>query len=500
MICRLIGHDFVNEVQTVVQVFFPGEKFQCWGGNEAAVCDGFVTQGEHPYTCGNTGLIITTEMTKTAAIAQVHQNDTILAEHSMPTIDLPAHLSPRRVLMLAIYHTLQTIKPTNTPWGALTGIRPSKMVREWLQNGYSDKTVLATMQDPFCCTPEKAHLALEVAKAEQALTTRIYETTTNPIAIYISIPFCPTRCLYCSFNTAQSYANRDIHANYISAIIHECKTQAARLRELGGRVSSIYIGGGTPTVLSDYLLEKLLDTVRTIFIEHPVEFTIEAGRPDSLTQSNLRIMHCYGANRIAVNPQTLNDNTLQTIGRNHTAASFFRAFHQARDTGFDCINTDIIAALPSETPDDMRRTMEGLAPLSPENITVHTLARKRASRLNESIKDACNCSNTQNKANITLPAAHCAEEMLQITNATCTAAGLLPYYLYRQKNMVGMLENVGYSKLGHECLYNVGMMAETQSVLGIGAGAVSKFVEGEKISREFNVKNAEIYIERTTRR
>jgi len=470
--CYLINHNYVNEVQTVAQLFSPGNCF---------------VYASTPPAQYPSGYIVETYVFENFVSAIIIKDGNGIARHNTYFCELPLHLSSRRALMLAVYHALQNTIGAYTPWGALTGIRPTKMVREWLENSYSHEKIIALMADPFCCTEEKAHLALKVAEAEIELTRRIYASQLpTPIGIYISIPFCPTRCAYCSFNVDHKPAAKDIEEQYITKLIQEFPATVQRLRELGGKVSSIYIGGGTPTALSDKLLEQLLETVYTEFPSKGLEFSVEAGRPDTFTKSKLGILRRYGVNRIAVNPQTLNDSTLQIIGRKHTAADFFRAFDMARDAGFKCINTDIIAGLPGETPDDMHRTMEGIVKLSPENITVHTLAIKRASRLNAALE------------RYSLPDAKTTETMLGIASAACRNAGLEPYYLYRQKNMVGMFENVGYSKPGHECLYNVGMMAETQTVLGIGAGAVSKFVDltNNKIYREFNVKNPEIYVER----
>ena len=464
----LVGHQFVNEVQTVTQLFFPGEGFKHVQGMPADMPKGY-------------GVVA--EMTADAAVATVLLDGKEVGAHSMPLTGLPLHLSPRRVLMLALYHALQQAVGAYTPWGALTGIRPTKMVREWLAWGWSDEKVLATLADPFCCTQEKGKLALTVAHAEERLTARIYEQAANPVGIYLSVPFCPTRCLYCSFNVDHNFASKDIYAQYVAALVQDCKAQARRLAQIGGVVSSVYIGGGTPTVLPEYLLQQLLHAVAENF-DTAVEYSVEAGRPDTLTREKLALLRRYGVSRIAVNPQTLKDATLQKIGRRHTAADFFTAFHFARDMGFPSINTDLIVGLPGETVDDVRCTMDEVAALSPENITVHTLAVKRASRLN------------LEKGEYALPNAHTTEAMLDAAQEACENAGLSPYYLYRQKNMVGMFENVGYAKPGHECLYNVGMMAETQTVLGIGAGAVSKFVEGGHIRREFNVKNPEVYVAR----
>ena len=470
LLCILLNHNYVNEVQTVAQLFFPGASYE------------FAHERPPVYPAG---YVVEAIIRDDTAIARIIKDNSLVAEHTLLTSTLP--LSPRRILMLALYHALQAAVGAYTPWGALTGIRPSKMVREWLESGWGHSKIISTMQDPFCCTQEKAQLALDIAISEISLTKKIYESgSLPPIGIYISVPFCPTRCIYCSFNVQHNYANPNIYADYVAAVEEECKTQAARLKQLGGRVSSIYIGGGTPTVLDEYLLERLLNAVGAHFASD-VEYSVEAGRPDTLTKPKLDMLYRYGVNRIAVNPQTLNDKTLKLIGRRHLASDFFKGFDLAREAGFKCINTDVIVGLPNETSDDIRRTMEGVAGLSPENITVHTLAVKRASKLNETLKQ------------YSLPTAKETEEMLDIASKACTHNGLMPYYLYRQKNMVGMFENVGYSKPGYECLYNVGMMAETQTVLGVGAGAVSKFVLGNLIRREFNTKNPEVYIERANK-
>ena len=473
MTCILLNHNYINEVQTMVQLFFPGENFNAIYEYPAQYPQGYVI-----VTC------IGDDNDMPNIIARVKKDGKILGQESLCLhFGSQKQLPPRRVLMIAMYRALQEAVGAYTPWGALTGIRPTKMVREWLLDGYNHEKIIALMADPFHCTEEKARLALEVAQSEIELTKRIY-TKPAPVGIYISIPFCPTRCVYCSFNVDHKPAAKDIEEQYVTKLVRECTSTARYLKEIGAQVSSIYIGGGTPTVLSDKLLEHFFNTVCTEFHSKGLEFSVEAGRPDTFTKSKLGILRRYGVNRIAVNPQTLNDNTLAIIGRKHTAADFFHAFDMARDAGFECINTDVIAGLPGETPDDMCRTMEGISALSPENITVHTLAIKRASRLNAALES------------YSLPDAKTTETMLSIASAACRSAGLEPYYLYRQKNMVGMFENVGYSRPGHECIYNVGMMAETQTVLGIGAGAVSKFVDltNNKIHREFNVKNPEIYI------
>ena len=471
--CLLLGHDFVNEVQTITQLFCPGERFS------------FIHAMPEVYP---KGYLVATQMAGDTAVATVYRDGCKLATHALGTGSLPLHLNPRRVLMLAAYHALQSAIGAYTPWGALTGIRPSKMVREWLLAGWAPDKIRHTLETTFCCHCEKAALALTVAQEEMAQTQQIYTMGSNPVGIYVSVPFCPSRCLYCSFNVQHNYGGADIFTQYVAAVAVEIAEKANMLKDMGGTLSSIYIGGGTPTVLPEHLLAQLLQAVDNAFhtTSQAIEYTVEAGRPDTLTKGKLDILRQYGANRIAVNPQTLNDHTLEVIGRHHKGEDFVRGVALARDAGFTSVNADVIVGLPGENIEDVRRTMEGIHALGLENVTVHTLAIKRASRLNEML------------ANYQLPTAKATEDMLNLANACCAEAGLSPYYMYRQKNMVGMFENVGYSKAGHQCLYNVGMMAETQTVLGVGAGAVSKFVAGDTIRREFNVKNPQIYVERMT--
>ena len=467
MIKLIHEHKYFDEIYTVAKLFFPNESIV----KGLEICqEGYVIKNI---------LLDDDKVTETI----VYKNGKIISTYKMTIKDNHPYLTLRRTIMLTVYHVLQIVVGADTPWGALTGIRPSKLVREWLDKGLCDEEIIKILKDTFCCKEEKAQLALTVAYAEKRITQRIYASATNNvIGIYVSIPFCPTRCIYCSFNAEHKPADYDLHKKYVLALADECMEKSKYVQEMGYVVSSIYIGGGTPTVLSPDLLEYVLETISKAF-NKPIEYTVEAGRPDTITTEKLRLLKQYGVNRIAVNPQTLSNQTLTLIGRKHTVDDFFNAFYMARDVGFECINVDLIVGLPNETVDNIKYSIENVVTLSPENITIHTLAIKRASRLNEFLQE------------YPLPDAHTTESMLNIISKelSCEYA---PYYLYRQKNMIGLFENIGYSKPSRECLYNVGMMAETQTILGIGAGAVSKFVKDCKITREFNVKNAEIYIER----
>ncbi|MCL2360889.1 MAG: coproporphyrinogen dehydrogenase HemZ [Defluviitaleaceae bacterium] len=428
----IANHKYIDEIQTIAQLFFPHARF-CYG-DEAA-----------DYTIVSN-----------------------IDEKSL--MDQPFYLTKKRLVMLNLFHELKESIGAFTPWGALTGVRPTKMVREWMAADYTHTQAKEILQNTFHVQEDRAQLAVDVAHAENQVAERIHGN-----GLYVSIPFCPSRCVYCSFNTAHKPWSIELQTRYVNALISEC-------RELPQEnISSIYIGGGTPTALADHLLEQLLEALPPI----NGEFTVEAGRPDTITRSNLRLMKKYGVNRISINPQTLNNKTLKAIGRNHTSTDFIRVFKLARRQGFTCINTDIIAGLPGENEKDMVNTMEFLSALSPENITIHTLAIKRASKLNEERMEQ---AHYHDKAIIAA--------QLKIAHESCVAQGLVPYYLYRQKNMAALFENTGYSLPGQECQYNVGMMAELQTIHGIGAGAVSKYVVGAKITRAFNPKDPEIYIER----
>ena len=485
--CVLRNHNFVNEVQVMTQVFFPGEKFFFIYNEDYA-----------PKPVSRTGrmacpleayenYVVESEIKNGLAFADVYKNGKKLAHSQREITSCADFLNERRVLMLSLYHALQDAVGAYTPWGALTGIRPSKLVREWKRTE-SDSEILARLENPFCVSEEKAKLALTVANAESRVEKQICGT----VGLYISVPFCPSRCIYCSFNTSHKLASDDFLDSYVTALLAELHEKSKKINE--ETLSSIYIGGGTPTFLPENLLEKLLYAIRAEFPKK-LEFTVEAGRPDTLTASKLKILRKYGVSRIAVNPQTLNNHTLKNICRNHTAEDFFKAFSLSREMEFSCINTDLIAGLPGETSCDMQRNMEALAKLQPENVTIHTLALKRASLLNEqrqnNYSQALSEWNFTHNKNIST-----VEKMLSVASEYCKDMKVFPYYLYRQKNMTGLFENIGYSKPGFECLYNVGMMAEVKTIFGVGAGAVSKFVDGGKITREFNVKNPEIFIKK----
>lgn len=390
----------------------------------------------------------------------------------------------KTIIKRSIFKVLSELYDTYVPWGILTGIRPVKIVHSLLDEGLSEFEIRQNLKDNYLIKDEKIDLALDIAKRERVF---IYPIDKNKISLYVSIPFCPTRCVYCSFPSNPMKQFGHLRENYVKAIVKEIKGLAKLLKETNKEIETLYIGGGTPTTLE---AEQLDDLIKSLFIELDLtkikEFTVEAGRPDTITREKLEVMKKHNVTRISINPQTMNNETLVKIGRDHNVDDIVRCFNMARELGFNNINMDIILGLVDENVEMVRNTLERIKELSPESLTVHTLAIKRASTLKENL----------DKYELTR-----YEEMISMINLSMEYAksmGLNPYYMYRQKHMLGNLENIGYAKEGFECIYNIQIMEEKQSNLAVGAGAISKYVyvDEDRIERTDNVKNVEIYIDR----
>ncbi len=392
----------------------------------------------------------------------------------MPSGVLEYKRAAKRAAKISAYRALLSYFNTPLPWGSLTGIRPTKLLRdsEALLGTSGAKTLFL---NEFDVSPEKYALAKSIISAQAGL-----EPSKNALDIYIGIPFCVTRCAYCSFTSYPLEVFENAASKYVDALLFELDAAEDIIEKQ--HVRALYIGGGTPTALEPKLLEKVLKRARGLAAK--AEITVEAGRPDTIDGEKLALIKHYGAGRISVNAQTLCDDTLQRIGRRHTAAQFFNAYESARGAGFD-INVDVIAGLPGETENVLCSTVGKIIKLSPENITVHTLAIKRSSAF-----AAANLSS--------LPADMHTAKALETSRKMLEDAGYRPYYMYRQKYMKGSLENTGYAKRGKECLYNIDNMEELCSVLAFGAGAISKrlFSGGQRIERAANVKELREYIER----
>ncbi len=385
----------------------------------------------------------------------------------------------KRLCKLALYDLAKQLTGARLPWGSLTGIRPTRLVYEGLADGLPLDAAAASLTTLFDVAPEKAALLRRIVAVQQTLPA----PSPAEADVYISIPFCRTRCAYCSF-PGEALGAPQHTAAYLEALYQEIRQTAALMRAQGLTLRALYIGGGTPTALAEADFETLLAETAACF-PHPFEFTVEAGRPDTITSGKLAAMLRQRVTRVSINPQTMNDDTLQRIGRDHTAAQTVETYQLARAMGFANINMDVIAGLPGETAADFARTMDGIQALTPDSLTVHTLAIKRASRLHQQAH--------------TPAAAQEVTRMVWLGEQAATRMGMEPYYLYRQKYMAGQQQNVGYAKPGAACLYNVDIMEEVNTVLACGAGAISKRVlqaQGLRITRAPNVSNVSVYTQR----
>lgn len=390
----------------------------------------------------------------------------------------------KKELKKQIYRVMHELTKAELPWGALTGIRPTKLIVTMIEAApdVTDEEITSFLKENYYVTDEKAALGIQIARREIKLLEKIdYE---EGYSLYIGIPFCPTTCLYCSFTSYPIGAYTKKADDYVTALLKEISYASARFADR--KLNSIYIGGGTPTTLEPEQLDRLLHAVRDSFdFSHNQEFTVEAGRPDSITPEKLAVLLKHGVTRISINPQTMNQKTLDLIGRYHTVEQVKETFQLARKMGFDNINMDFIVGLPGETMEDIRFSMEEVQKLTPDSLTIHSLAIKRAARLNimrEQYKDFTIENN---------------EQIMELCAAAAENMGMTPYYMYRQKNIAGNMENVGYARTGRAGIYNILIMEEKQTIVALGAGSVTKRIYPDgRIERCANVKDVGQYIDR----
>ena len=374
--------------------------------------------------------------------------------------DCPDRQDGKKKVTKIVYDWLSKVTGRILAWGMLTGVRPTKLAMQKLEAGMSRKEVCTFLEQEYGVSHQKAELGIAIAEREKELLGRLdYE---QGFSLYVGIPFCPSICSYCSFSSSPLAEWKDRVDDYLKALCQEIRALGERAEER--KLNTIYIGGGTPTTLEAEQLFELLDTIQKSFsFEYLQEFTIEAGRPDSITREKLEVMRRFPVTRISVNPQTMQQKTLDLVGRKHTVQDVKDIFHAARELGFDNINMDLIAGLPQDSCEGFRRSLEGVLEMEPENITVHTLALKKGSALME--------------RGGSLPSGAEVAEMLDFSREILIQRGYRPYYLYRQKYMSGALENVGWAKPGTENLYNIIMMEELQTVVSVGGGGVTKLVD-----------------------
>ena len=463
-------------VQTLCMIFFPGEKFSQ---------DQEVTE-DIPV------MEVSVNNSETGSYAQAKLTFMGKTAYAEKKVDFAPNVTKQRTakiaagnVVLAVGSEILGYRPS---WGMLTGVRPSKVAMEMLLNGNTKAKVRKILNNDYYVIPKKASLATDIARREQKI---IGNPNIRDCSIYISIPFCPSRCSYCSFVSYTTPKLLSLIPAYLDKLCDELSALLDTVNELKLNLKTIYIGGGTPTILSETQLEKLLSLIDSkIDVTSLEEFTLEGGRPDTITVEKLAIAKKYGITRISVNPQSLNDQVIKSIGRSHSIEEFYRAFDIAKKSGIKCINTDLIAGLPGDSFKYFSATFDRIIALEPENITVHTFCVKKAADIL-----------TQNQ-NVYSIRGGDVGKCVDYSQLRAQAAGYLPYYIYRQKNTVGNFENVGFALEGHEGLYNIYMMEEVHSILSVGAGAVTKLVEyypaniaSTKIIRHFNPKYPYEYLD-----
>lgn len=464
---QLNKRDFEYDIYSLIKSFYPGR-------------DVTVTYGTEDGT--DAGLKISVFYEKNQITISMFDGEGELLRRETAAADLEGNRKEAKSVMGRLaYRMLREVTGRELPWGDLTGVRPTKIPMSLLEQGWKNSDIARYMRETYFTSKEKTALAIMIANRERHILKDLnYE---NGYSLYVGIPFCPSICLYCSFSSSPLKVWKNRVDDYLDALCREIDAAAEIFA--GRELNTVYVGGGTPTTLEPGQMDRLLAKLEERFdYSRLLEFTVEAGRPDSITREKLQVLRDHHITRISINPQTMNQSTLDLIGRKHTVEQTVEAFHLAREMGFDNINMDLIVGLPGEGMAEVEHTMEEIRKLDPDSVTVHSLALKRAARLNL-FKDEYQDISFQNSS-----------EIMDMTAASCERAGLAPYYLYRQKNMAGNFENVGYAREGKAGIYNILIMEEVQSILALGAGASTKVVCGDRIERIENVKDIKSYIER----
>ncbi len=466
MIIYFKNHDFHYEIENLTRLFFPNSKLETSRDIPEVLVPPYV------YT------ELITENDEYTMIIDVFIDN--FNEKSIKKFDIKND-NTELEMALMLFNIFVKLTGVTPPWGVLTGVRPIKLFRRLAKENGFDYAV-DYFKNRFMVSEEKTALTIETEKNERAILDLSQDKS---FSLYISIPFCPSRCSYCSFVSASVERTKHLVEPYVELLCKELAATAEYAKKLDLRLESVYMGGGTPTTLSAEQMRRVLTAVNENFdLSDCREFTVEAGRPDTITEDKLKaIMEC-GVDRISINPQTLNDDVLKNIGRRHTADEVIEAFDLARKCSFNHINMDLIVGLPGDTLESFVKTLDGIIKLDPESITVHTLSMKRASNL------------TMDGKTLDKQEAETTSKMLSYANKALHEHGYFPYYLYRQSRMVGNMENTGWSKVGKEGIYNVFIMDETHTILACGAGAVSKLKDSKKdcLERIFNYKYPYEYI------
>lgn len=467
----MIGEDYEQDIAPLLKSFYPKEEIN------------IIKYQTEPEQALSTETTLVLRLFQDRFEVFLYEKDNLKKREEEILTESPLTRSIyRNALLRVLYRFLSEDTNQSLPWGIMTGIRPTKQVLERLEEGTKEEEIKKYLKEEYYCSDEKIALSLNVAKREHEILKDLnYQ---KGYSIYIGIPFCPSTCHYCSFTSYPLERFEHLVEPYLMALTKEMEYASTCIEK---PLSTIYVGGGTPTTLSVKQLEYLLTKVDQYFgINGLKELTVEAGRPDSITREKLEILKDFGVSRISINPQSMRQKTLDLIGRKHTATQIEEAFYLAREIGHDNINMDIIIGLSGENPSDVLYTLDKIKSMNPDSLTVHTLAIKRAARLN-----------TQREQYKDMEAVR-VSDMLSETVLFANENDYHPYYLYRQKNMAENLENVGYARHGKEGIYNILIMEEKQTILALGAGGSSKFVfhKENRIERVENVKSVMDYTER----
>ena len=472
----LVGHKVKYELTELTKVFFPKEEIQFIEDKEEYSGEGIFIISELYES--NKEIKAITKLYIDNILANQSIEDINLIEIYRDTLDKYIRIGIKK----SLYNTLINISENETPWGILTGIRPIKIIHDLLDKNIDEDIIIKTLTKEYKLDIKKAKLTLDIGKRQRSY---IYPLDKDRYSLYVSIPFCPTRCLYCSFPALPIDKYRDYIEEYIIKLMDEIKS-IKNIME-GKKINTVYIGGGTPTAIFPMELERIIQFIYNEFGEKNIrEITVEAGRPDTITKKYLEMLNKNNIGRISINPQTMNDNTLKLIGRHHNSYDIVKTFNLAKEIGFNIINMDLIIGLPGEGVREVKHTLEEVQELDPENLTIHTLSVKRGSKFKD----------TMDKYSIETQ--HVLSEMLNKTIKASDKMGLVPYYLYRQKQILGNFENIGYCKPEMDCIYNIMMMEEKETIMAAGMGSVSKiyFPQENRIERVPNFKDLKEYLNR----
>ena len=470
---ELIGHDEKYALEQSLLTLFPGEKPVYGEVDEASD----VHWARVTLTEEDERVQVTTELGVDGKSA-AHSYD-----YPLSGTEYEKEGQRRHAVGISFFGAAKDLLGISPAWGSLTGVRPSKVALSLIREG-GKKRAEKELQELYCVTPARARLAIEAADAGIRAAA---ELEPNDISLYVGIPFCPTRCAYCSFVAQSVEKSFSLVEPYLEALFDEITAAGQLVREMGLNVKSFYMGGGTPTTLTADQMDRLLTKLEQNFdFGGLAELTIEAGRPDTIDEEKLRVLRAHNTTRVSINPQTMEDNVLAAIGRRHTADDIRRAMEQVRAANFPHVNMDLIAGLPEDTPEGFARSLDEVISMGADNITVHTLSLKKGSRIM--------------LEGSRIPGADEVAQMLDYADPTLRKHGFAPYYLYRQKYMSGSFENVGWTKPGGTGLYNIYIMEELHSILSLGAGGSTKMVGGGQIRRAFNAKYPREYIDRPEKR